>query len=70
MGETLNQRRRVQEEGLRVVNCFYGGRKRASLSFSTKFLNPNIVNYEVITMIMIRNPKQIQMTKIQNSKQL
>jgi hypothetical protein len=26
MGETLNQRRRVQEEGLRVVNCFYGGR--------------------------------------------
>jgi len=23
MGETLTQRRRVQEEGLRIVNCFY-----------------------------------------------
>ena len=26
MGETLIQRRRVRDEGLRVVNRFYGGR--------------------------------------------
>jgi hypothetical protein len=26
MGETLNEQRRVQEEGLRVVNCFSLGR--------------------------------------------
>ena len=28
MGETLNEQRRVQEEGLRVVNCFSLGRER------------------------------------------
>ena len=27
MGETLTQQRRVKEEGLRVVNFFYQGRK-------------------------------------------
>ena len=26
MGETLNEQRRVQEEGLRIVNCFSEGR--------------------------------------------
>jgi len=25
MGESLMERRRVQEEGLRIVNCFFGG---------------------------------------------
>ena len=28
MGATLNEQRRVQEEGLRIVNCFSGGRER------------------------------------------
>jgi hypothetical protein len=28
MGETLTEQRRVQEDGLRVVNCFSGGRAR------------------------------------------
>jgi hypothetical protein len=28
MGATLNEQRRVQEEGLRIVNCFSGGRVR------------------------------------------
>jgi hypothetical protein len=28
MGATLNEQRRVQEEGLRIVNCFSGGRAR------------------------------------------
>ena len=28
MGETLNEQRRVQDEGLRVVNCFSLGRAR------------------------------------------
>jgi hypothetical protein len=28
MGESLTQQRRVQEEGLRLVNCFSGGRAR------------------------------------------
>jgi hypothetical protein len=28
MGETLNEQRRVQEEGFRIVNCFSGGRER------------------------------------------
>jgi hypothetical protein len=28
MGESLTQQRRVQEEGLRLVNCFSGGRVR------------------------------------------
>ena len=27
MGESLIERRRVQEEGLRPVNCFYLGRR-------------------------------------------
>ena len=27
MGETLNEQRRVQEEGLRIVNCFSLGRE-------------------------------------------
>ena len=26
MGESLTEQRRVQEDGLRVVNCFYRGR--------------------------------------------
>jgi hypothetical protein len=28
MGATLNEQRRVQEEGLRIVNCFSVGRER------------------------------------------
>ena len=28
MGETLNEQRRVQEEGFRIVNCFSLGRER------------------------------------------
>ena len=28
MGETLNEQRRVQEEGFRIVNCFSWGRER------------------------------------------
>src|SRR5262249_20567293 len=28
MGETLNEQRRVQEEGFRIVNCFSVGRAR------------------------------------------
>jgi hypothetical protein len=28
MGASLTEQRRVQEEGLRVVNCFSGGRDR------------------------------------------
>ena len=28
MGETLNEQRRVQDDGLRVVNCFSLGRER------------------------------------------
>ncbi len=28
MGETLTEQRRVQEDGLRVVNCFSVGRER------------------------------------------
>ena len=28
MGETLNEQRRVEEEGLRIVNSFSRGRKR------------------------------------------
>ena len=28
MGATLTEQRRVQEDGLRVVNCFSGGRVR------------------------------------------
>jgi len=28
MGETLTEQRRVQEDGLRVVNCFSEGRER------------------------------------------
>ena len=28
MGATLNEQRRVQEEGFRIVNCFSWGRKR------------------------------------------
>ena len=28
MGESLTEQRRVQEEGLRIVNCFYRGRER------------------------------------------
>ena len=28
MGESLTEQRRVQEDGLRVVNCFSGGRAR------------------------------------------
>ena len=28
MGESLTQQRRVEEEGLRVVNFFWGGRER------------------------------------------
>src|SRR5260370_2016210 len=28
MGATLNEQRRVQEEGFRIVNCFSGGRER------------------------------------------
>ena len=28
MGETLNEQRRVQEEGFRIVNCFSQGRER------------------------------------------
>jgi len=28
MGASLMERRRVQDEGLRVVNCFWGGRSR------------------------------------------
>ena len=28
MGATLTEQRRVQEEGLRIVNCFSGGRER------------------------------------------
>ena len=27
MAERLNEQRRVQEEGLRIVNCFSGGRE-------------------------------------------
>ncbi len=27
MGETLNEQRRVQEEGFRIVNCFSVGRE-------------------------------------------
>jgi hypothetical protein len=27
MGETLNEQRRVQEEGFRIVNCFSRGRE-------------------------------------------
>jgi len=34
MGESLNQRRRVQEEGLRIVNCFLF---RESLTHLTAF---------------------------------
>jgi hypothetical protein len=26
MGESLMERRRVQDEGIRIVNCFYLGR--------------------------------------------
>ena len=39
MGETLIERRRVQEEGLRVVNCFSLGTSRASLLFGTATSN-------------------------------
>ncbi len=28
MGATLNEQRRVQEEGFRIVNCFSEGRER------------------------------------------
>jgi hypothetical protein len=28
MGATLNEQRRVQEEGFRIVNCFTWGRER------------------------------------------
>jgi hypothetical protein len=28
MGATLTEQRRVQDEGLRIVNCFSGGRAR------------------------------------------
>ena len=28
MGETLNEQRRVQDEGFRIVNCFSLGRER------------------------------------------
>ena len=28
MGATLNEQRRVQEEGFRIVNCFSRGRER------------------------------------------
>ncbi len=28
MGATLNEQRRVQDEGFRIVNCFSGGRAR------------------------------------------
>jgi hypothetical protein len=28
MGATLNEQRRVQEEGFRIVNCFSQGRER------------------------------------------
>ncbi len=28
MGATLTEQRRVQDEGLRIVNCFYQGRER------------------------------------------
>jgi hypothetical protein len=28
MGATLNEQRRVQEEGFRIVNCFSWGRER------------------------------------------
>ncbi len=28
MGESLNEQRRVQEEGFRIVNCFSLGRER------------------------------------------
>ena len=31
MGETLTQQRRVKEEGLRVVNFFYQGRKKVTV---------------------------------------
>jgi len=35
MGESLNQRRRVREEGLRVVNRFLFRESRVSLTFDT-----------------------------------
>ncbi len=31
MGESLTEQRRVQEEGLRIVNCFSRGRERTVL---------------------------------------
>ena len=35
MGESLTERRRVQDEGLRIVNCFYEGTSTSCLTVFT-----------------------------------
>ncbi len=66
MDESLTERRRVQDEGLRVVNCFYVGRRPLLIALGAEF---RILNFESILNVLILKHSVIRiLLKIKNSK--